>query len=82
MENLRRWFCFSALIRSFCPFSCAEEAGPGSYRLRFFHTHTGNRLDIVYRVGSQYVSQALDRRDYFLRDHRTERRLRISFALE
>ena len=41
------------------------------YRLRFYHTHTGERLDVVYRRGDQYIPQALDELDHFLRDHRT-----------
>jgi uncharacterized protein YcbK (DUF882 family) len=41
------------------------------YRLRFFHTHTGERLDVVYRRGDQYIPEALDELDHFLRDHRT-----------
>jgi uncharacterized protein YcbK (DUF882 family) len=41
------------------------------YRLRFYHTHTGERLDVVYRRGDQYIPEALDKLDYFLRDHRT-----------
>jgi uncharacterized protein YcbK (DUF882 family) len=41
------------------------------YRLRFYHTHTGERLDIVYRRGDQYIPEALDKLDHFLRDHRT-----------
>ena len=41
------------------------------YHLRFFHTHTGEYLDIVYRVGDQYIPSALDELDHFLRDHRT-----------
>jgi uncharacterized protein YcbK (DUF882 family) len=41
------------------------------YRLRFYHTHTGERLDIVYRRGDQYIPEALDELDHFLRDHRT-----------
>jgi len=42
-----------------------------SYRLHFFHTHTGERLDIVYRHGSAYDPEALARLNHFLRDHRT-----------
>jgi uncharacterized protein YcbK (DUF882 family) len=45
---------------------------PPEYRLRFYHTHTGERLDVVYRRGDQYVPEALDELDHFLRDHRTE----------
>ena len=41
------------------------------YRLRFYHTHTGERLDIVYRRGNTYVPEALADLDHFLRDHRT-----------
>jgi uncharacterized protein YcbK (DUF882 family) len=41
------------------------------YRLRFYHTHTRERLDVVYRRGDQYIPAALDELDHFLRDHRT-----------
>ncbi len=41
------------------------------YRLRFFHTHTGERLDIVYREGDRYLPEALARLNHYLRDHRT-----------
>ena len=41
------------------------------YRLRFYHTHTGERLDVVYRRGDHYVPEALEELDHYLRDHRT-----------
>jgi uncharacterized protein YcbK (DUF882 family) len=41
------------------------------YRLRFYHTHTRERLDIVYRRGDTYLPEALAELDHFLRDHRT-----------
>ena len=41
------------------------------YRLRFYHTHTGQRLDVVYRRGDEYIPAALDELDHYLRDHRT-----------
>jgi uncharacterized protein YcbK (DUF882 family) len=41
------------------------------YRLRFYHTHTGERLEVVYRRGEQYIPEALDELDHYLRDHRT-----------
>ena len=44
---------------------------PREYRLRFYHTHTGERLDVTYRRGDQYIPEALDELDHFLRDHRT-----------
>ncbi len=50
-----------------------ESASPAAreYRLRFYHTHTGERLDVVYRRGDQYIPEALDELDHYLRDHRT-----------
>jgi uncharacterized protein YcbK (DUF882 family) len=44
---------------------------PREYRLRFYHTHTNERLDIVYRRGEDYVPIALAELDHYLRDHRT-----------
>ena len=41
------------------------------YRLHLFHTHTGKRLEIVYRRGNSYLPEALARLDEYLRDHRT-----------
>jgi len=41
------------------------------YRLRFYHMHTQERLDIVYRRGDTYIPEALDTLDRYLRDHRT-----------
>ncbi len=41
------------------------------YRLRFYHTHTNERLDIVYRRGETYIPEALAKLDHYLRDHRT-----------
>ena len=39
--------------------------------LRLYNTHTGERMEIAYRRGDQYISGALAKLDYFLRDHRT-----------
>ena len=44
---------------------------PREYKLRFYHTHTNERLEIVYRRGDTYLPSALDRLDHFLRDSRT-----------
>ena len=41
------------------------------YQLHFFHTHTGERLDIVYRDGHGYDQESLERLNHYLRDHRT-----------
>lgn len=42
-----------------------------SYRLRLFNTHTGRRLEIVYRHGDVYDPDVLLRVDQFLRDRWT-----------
>lgn len=41
------------------------------YMLHLHHLHTGEDLDIVYKVGDQYVPSAIVKLNYFLRDHRT-----------
>jgi uncharacterized protein YcbK (DUF882 family) len=42
-----------------------------AYQLHFYHVHTGERLDIVYRYGDRYDPEALVRINQFLRDYRT-----------
>ena len=42
------------------------------YRLRMFHTHTGESIDVVYKVGAEFVPSGLDKLNHFLRDHRTD----------
>jgi uncharacterized protein YcbK (DUF882 family) len=39
--------------------------------LRFYNTHTREHLEVVYRLGDQYVADALSRLDAFLRDDLT-----------
>ena len=39
--------------------------------MQLFNTHTNERIDIVYKRGDEYVSSALAKLDYFLRDHNT-----------
>lgn len=41
------------------------------HRLLLYNTHTGERMEIVYRRGDQYVPSGLGKLDFFLRDHRT-----------
>jgi uncharacterized protein YcbK (DUF882 family) len=43
-----------------------------SYQLRMTNLHTGESLDVVYRIGDTYVPEALEKLDYFLRDHYTQ----------
>jgi len=42
------------------------------YQLRMTNIHTGESLDIVYRIGDTYIPEALDKLNYFLRDHNTQ----------
>lgn len=56
----------------------ARPATPGSksdgddvHRLRLYHTHTDERIDVVYRIGDTYIPEAVDELEHFLRDSRT-----------
>jgi uncharacterized protein YcbK (DUF882 family) len=46
-------------------------APAAEYRLRMYHTHTQERINIVYRRGGDYIPSAVVTLDHFLRDHRT-----------
>ena len=82
MRNLR-WRQFAAasaaaaLVFGFGGRSKASEDGTGTanagqkFVLHMHHLHTGETLDVVYRVGNSYVPGAIDKLNYFLRDHRT-----------
>ena len=53
----------------------AESALPTTgqrYELKLYHLHTGESLDIVYRIGDTYIPSALEQLNHFLRDHRTQ----------
>jgi len=63
-------FALFLILFRLAPASAAE-APLREYRLRLFHTHTNERIDIVYRRGDAYVPEAVNRLDQFLRDHRT-----------
>ena len=82
MRQTRKWlgrgiaflFFTAAFTYVSAPRACAQAAAPQlalEHRLHLFHTHTGERLDIVFRRGDKYVPEAVAKLDYFLRDHRT-----------
>ena len=50
-------------------FALASAAPRG---LRFYHTHTGEKLDVVYHENGDYLPDALDQVNYLLRDFRSE----------
>jgi uncharacterized protein YcbK (DUF882 family) len=64
---LSAFVCFGVMAAD-TPSTVASER---EYRLKFYHTHTGERLDIVYRVGDHYIPSAVSQIDHYLRDHRT-----------
>jgi len=67
---------FAVLILLFAIGPISRAAHPAAtplpeYRLRMYHLHTEERIDIVYKRGDEYIPSALDQLDHFLRDHRT-----------
>jgi uncharacterized protein YcbK (DUF882 family) len=42
------------------------------YSLHLYHLHTGESLDVVYRIGDTYIPEAIAQLNHFLRDHRTD----------
>ncbi len=65
----------AVLVFSFVLAAKAAEAATSAdsmpYRLRLYHLHTGEHLDVVYRIGDQYLPEGVAALDHFLRDHRT-----------
>ncbi|WP_263411591.1 DUF882 domain-containing protein [Terriglobus tenax] len=41
------------------------------FRLKMHHLHTGEDIDVVYKIGNEYVPSAVEKLNHFLRDHRT-----------
>ncbi len=50
----------------------AQPPASARFELRLHHTHTNEDIDIIYRVGNQYIPSAIAKLNYFLRDHRTQ----------
>jgi uncharacterized protein YcbK (DUF882 family) len=42
------------------------------YHLKLHHLHSGESLDVVYRIGDTYLPAAMAQLNHFLRDHRTQ----------
>jgi len=49
--------------------SARAAATPGARHLALVHTHTHERIDVVYAVDQAYAPQALRALNHFLRDH-------------
>ncbi|MGH9562991.1 MAG: YcbK family protein [Terracidiphilus sp.] len=52
--------------------AAAVTAPATEYHLRMHQLHTGEDIDIVYRIGNAYITSALASLNYFLRDYRTQ----------
>lgn len=77
-SSRRLWNYVLFTVTLACGLVCHSFAEPkvqtdsdSPYRLHFFHTHTGERLDIVYRNREGYEQESLARLNRYLRDHRT-----------
>jgi uncharacterized protein YcbK (DUF882 family) len=70
----RRRFLTASLAAAggLCPIAKAVAAAPDVHRLRFYHIHTGEKLDIVYREKGLAVAEALTEINRYLRDFRTD----------
>lgn len=72
----RRFFARSsgliaaAALPAWAHASASPNAAEGR-SLEFFHTHTHERLNLVYAVGDQFQPDSLGRLNRFLRDHYT-----------
>ena len=44
---------------------------PGPRRLRFYHTHTGEKMDVIYQEDGAYLPDALEEINHLLRDFRS-----------
>jgi len=42
------------------------------YEIKLANSHTGDMIDVVYRIGDTYIPEALDQLDNFLRDSHNE----------
>lgn len=54
------------------PEDAAIPAEGPKYELKLHHLHTGESLDVVYRIGDTYLPAAMQELNHFLRDHRTQ----------
>jgi uncharacterized protein YcbK (DUF882 family) len=65
-------FCLLAVLSfSRVTVHAADSNTLQEHHLRLYHTHTGERIDIVYKRGDQFLPEAEAELDHFLRDHRT-----------
>lgn len=66
--QLRRLAVYLLMLAWTCP-SLAESARTRT--IKFYNTHTHERLTVIYKKNGHYLPEALEEIDYILRDHRT-----------
>jgi uncharacterized protein YcbK (DUF882 family) len=59
------------MLAALLPAALSSAVLPAERSLSFFHTHTGESLEIVYARDSRYIAPALERINEFLSDFRT-----------
>ena len=64
-------FCIIAANSIVSKAPALDSSNANEQHLRLYHTHTGERIDIVYRRGKEFLPEAEQQLDHFLRDHRT-----------
>jgi uncharacterized protein YcbK (DUF882 family) len=74
--SFKKFLSFAGLFMLFAAFQSPAKAADVSanleqYRLKLYHLHTGEHIDVVYRIGDHYIPDAIAQLDHFLRDHRT-----------
>jgi len=67
-SEMRHWSAWLGVLLFAAPLGHTLERTPREYRLRFYNTHTNERIDLVYRRGDHYIPEALTSVDRFLRD--------------
>jgi uncharacterized protein YcbK (DUF882 family) len=70
---------FVAPVATVPGFALAAPAAPR--RLRFYHTHTSEKLDVTYYEDGLYLPDAMDAVNHMLRDHRSDEIAQMDPAL-
>ncbi|MCB1852348.1 MAG: DUF882 domain-containing protein [Gammaproteobacteria bacterium] len=74
MDRNRRLLLKSAILAPLAALPVPQQsraAVRGARKLSFYHTHTGEKLSVVYHDGSRYLAEPLSDIDHCLRDFRT-----------
>lgn len=74
VQSMRQRFLSSivpGVVAAFLLLSTALAVNTDERQLSFYHTHTGDSLDIVYARGGEYIDSALIEIEVFLADFRS-----------